>query len=458
MKNNLINLLSVILLFIMLDMYVPTYVSYASTDELKTVGPILVTPKYESNDTIVADYIIKPATDSSTDMYSIIQNTLNECHAQGGGTVFLEEGIYYISKSITVPELCTLRGDYQDPDKVTDASTLNYGTIIVTDVYDVYKNKYGPDNYLENSTCDLSNDAQGIFGDFPDMEKTGLFNLSNSSGVVGLTIYYKNQNINAPIVQPWTFYYGNRRLMTIKNVTLINSYLGIGRSTADGGSQSDQVHEMLMIENVKGTVLKKGVLLHNSSDVGTVAGLSLEPKYWADANLSALGESGTKPTIDAIMSKTRSLYGLGLVLTDIEQQQIANVTIKGYKNGVYIPKDDEDQSAVNVQIRRRAMGSGLIYNLKVSNCEFGLKAEDGYELDWRCGYYISNSSIEGSMYAIYNNSKDFMGRQGTLQLNDVELKGRVGGNAPIIYYSKEAGCYVSVYDKVGNGRKCNRDN
>ena len=411
-------IISLLLTIMMVLSYVPPLISYAEGDSNTSV-PTLVSTQYETNDTVVADYVIKPAGDSSIDMYSTIQDTLNACYDQGGGTVFLEEGIYYISRNITIPKLCTLRGDYQDPDKNT--GTLEYGTIIVADV-----------NNIQYSSS--------------DMERTGLFNLSNSSGVIGITVYYKNQSITNPVEQPWTFYYGNKNLMTIKNVTMINSYRGIGRSTADGGrDEPEQVHEMLMIENVKGTVLMKGVVLHNSSDVGTVTGLSLQPNYWSTANLSALGESGTKPSSDTIISKIKSMNGKGLILTDIEQQQFANITIVGYKYGVYIPKDD------GVEVKIRAHGSGLMYNLNISNCNYGIMAEDGHELDWRCGYYITNSYIEGSEYALYNKAVNLNGKAGTLQLNDVTLKGKVGGTAPIIYYSKEAGDYVSVYDKVGSG-------
>ena len=416
-------IISILIVLMMVLSYVPPFISHAEANESNiTVGPVLVTTKYETNDTVVADFVINPAEDTSTDMYATIQTALNDCSNNGGGTVWLSEGVYHISRNITIPKSCTLRGDYQEPSKYT--GTLKYGTIIVADV-----------NNIQYDTT--------------DNERTGLFKLSSSSGIVGITVYYKNQSITNPVEQPWTFYYGNKTLMTIKNVTFINSYRGIGRSTADGGvDESDQVHEMLMLENVKGTALKTGVLIHNSSDVGTVTGLSLTPYYWSSANLNAIGESGTNPSYDAIASKIKSIDGKGLVLTDVEQQQYTNVTIAGYKYGIYIPKDDR------VQVKRRAMGSGLMYNFNISNCKYGIMVEDGYELDWRCGYYITNSYIEGGEYAIYNNSAvepTGTGKRGTLQLNDVTLKGKIGGAAPVIYYSDEDGKYISANDKVGNG-------
>ena len=75
-------------------------------------------------------------------------------------------------------------------------------------------------------------------------------------------------------------------LFTIKNITLINSYLGIGRSTKEIIGSG-----MVMIENVKGTVLKKGVQIHNSGEVSTIVGLTLKPKYWASANIKAFNDN-----------------------------------------------------------------------------------------------------------------------------------------------------------------------
>lgn len=378
-------------------------------------APRLIQPFYNTNHFIVADYVVSPI---GGDMTSSIKKALDKCKNNGGGTVFLNRGIYAVSSPITIPSGCALMGDWQDPDNYQ--GTLDYGTKIVVDV-----KKFKSDN--------------------SNLELTGLFKLEPSSGVEGLTIYYKNQNINNPTKQPWTFhyYFHGRMLYTIKNVTLINSYQGIGcAKNLESGA-----HEMLMIENVKGTVLKTGVLIHNSADVGTITGMTLSPKYLANANLKAFEDDSSNISEKNIAKAIKKNGGIGMYLTDVEQSQYVDINLSGFKYGIYFP-DARD-------IKSRAFGSGVFYNLNISDCEYGIKAETGiYKcsaygigcsmVDERWGYLISNSSIEGSEYAIYNDSPAFSnGLQGTIKLNDVSVKGKVGGVAPVIY-NNNGNSYVNI--------------
>ena len=360
-----------------------------------------------------------------------IQNTLNRCNANGGGTVWLERGIYIISSPITIPSMCTLMGDWQNPDNYQ--GVLDYGTKIVVDV-----KKFKSDNN--------------------NLEETGLFKMKSSSGVIGITIYYKNQNINNPIAQPWSFYYTTwvedysrsepSMLFTIKNVTLINAYRGIGRSLNE-----NYVHEMLIIENVKGTILHRGVVIHASSDVGTISGLSLDSKYWANANLKAFSDSSSNYATNKIVNSIKSNGGIGMIITDIELSQYADIEISGYKYGIYLP------NAAAKNITTRGSGSVVFYHLNIHNCERGIFVEEGTHpvhnstmLDYRSGYLIANSHIEGSDYAIYNNSSSVMynGKKyvGTLKLHDVEIQGKVGGNGDIIYNNGSSGNYISMSKEI----------
>ena len=399
---------------------------------LGDTSPSLITPYYSTNHFIVADYVISP---SNSDMTDTIQNALNSCYSSGGGTVWLERGIYMVSKPITIPNGCTLMGDWQDPDNYS--GTLDYGTKIVVDIYN-----FKPDS------------GNG--------EQTGLFRVKSASGIEGITIFYKNQNITNPSIQPWTIYYTTYfddiaepgkapgTLFTIKNVTMINSYRGIGRSLDEKISAN-----MLNIENVKGTILKKGLVIHDSGEVGTINGLTLSPKYWSKANLKAFNINTTNPSESSIISKIKEMDGIGLTLTDVEQSQYTNVFIMGYKYGIYIPN--------NSIIKTRAMGSGEFYNLNITNCNIGIMVEDGYYkdcgiknctmLDHRLGYAISNSTIEGSQFAIYTQNPVINGSQGTIKLNDVSIKGKVSGQGAVIYSNN--GNYISVTKDIDLTGKIN---
>jgi hypothetical protein len=421
--------------------------------------PRLITPTYSTNHFIVADYVLNP---SNSDMSDSIQNALNSCYQNGGGTVWLNKGIYYVSKSISIPSGCTLMGDYESPgsygidsnatyDKSEDSwsksssnttvnTKLDYGTKIVVDVNG--NNKYSSSK----------------------IEQTGLFIMSSSSGIEGITIYYKNQNIENPKPQPWSIYTppllediaepgkGPGMLYTIKNVTLLNSYLGIGRGLLEGIGTG-----MLRIENVKGTVIKKGVQIHNSGESSSITSLSLLPEYLAYANLKAFNDNSSNKSIDTIMNAIKKNEGIGLYLTDSELAQYIKIDIKGYKYGIYIPVRPTDQDMRNlnntdVKVRARSTGSGEFYNLNISNCNYGIFADSKENtlsfVATFVGYVITSAYIEGSDYSIYINtpiiSSGSKKGQGTIKLNGVELVGKTGGNGGLIYYDEETEDYLSL--------------
>ena len=417
-------ILSLTIIIVMVLSYVPPFISRVEASGANIrLGPELITTKYESEDTIVADYVIEPSTYPDEDMSQKINNALLNCYSNGGGTVYLPAGIYKISKPINVLASCNLRGDYQDPDKYT--GNLEYGTILLVDVNNV------------------------DYGEYTDPETTGLIKISHGSGINGITVYYKNQNINNIVPQPWSIYYGESPFPTIKNVTLINSYLGIGRSL-----QERNPHSRLTIENVKGTVLKKGIVEHDSGEVNSTSKVTLSPKYWENANLSAFNDNAQKTSQENIVAKIKAIGGMGIELTDDEMAQFSDIKISGYEYGIYFP-------SANV-IQPRIMASGSMYNIYIDNCSYGIYVDRvdtgiyhtdtpfyaGYNdtsmLDFYSGYVISNSYIEGSKCAIWNHSPEINGYIGTIKLNDVTIKGLTGGAGRILFYSEDSDSYIDV--------------
>ncbi len=119
MKKNSIMLLIILFIIIIASITIFNNIN-KSTYSIDTDSASLIIPTYETNDTIIADYIISPAENSNTDMSNTIQNALNSCMNALGGTVLLKKGIYHVSNPITIPKSCTLRGDWQDPDNITN--------------------------------------------------------------------------------------------------------------------------------------------------------------------------------------------------------------------------------------------------------------------------------------------------------------------------------------------------
>lgn len=336
----------------------------ASTEPVKSEKlastPCVIDTVYPAEDVVIADIIATNSVfgaDSTgmTDSTAAIQNAIDACYAAGGGTVFLPAGRYLVTGAIAVKTFVTLRGDWQDPDTGT-----SYGTIIIADVA---------------STAD---------------NLPALFTIMGSAGVMGLTVYYPDQDIENVKPYPYTFYVsgeGGFMLQSILNCTVINGYKGIG-ACVDGGG-----HEMMTVENVKGTFLYCGATAYNQSDVGTWKNMTLSGKYWAQAG-SGL-KSAPRSKIDAYTRKNAA----GLVLGDLEWTQFANIKIEDFKYGIHLVKG------------KRIEFAGSLYDLCIKRCDVGLQVDS---IDARWGVVIANSQIYGSEHSIMNNTFGVVKLAGTV--------------------------------------------
>ncbi|MBQ8718023.1 MAG: hypothetical protein IJY66_02015 [Clostridia bacterium] len=325
-------------------------------------GPIIVNTQYTTEDVVIADiylseedYGIDPT--GTDDASNIIQKALNDCQAKGGGTVYLPAGKYRITKNINIPSCVCLRGDWQDPDAGDE-----YGTVIIADVKSA------------TSTSE------------------GLFNISGSSGVHGMTVYYPNQSVEDPKPYPPTFFVraaSSQGFMayTVANVTVINGYEGIRTHRENG-------HEQLTVENFKGTFLSIGLYLTNSSDVGTCTNITVRPTYWP-AFARAMGY--TVPDEAALKKYTRA-NATGFVIGDLEWTEFIHITVSDCKRGIHIIDG------------ARISFAGSFYDTVIMDTDIALQADD---MDVRWGMQISNSYLVGSENAIVNNSDAVIKTAGT---------------------------------------------
>ena len=274
-----------------------------------------------------------------------IQKALWDCFYAGGGTVYLPAGTYLITDTIYVPSYVTLCGDYQDPDAIKEGDELEYGTIVLAQV------------------------------DSTDSDSTGTFILRGSSGVVGLTVYYPEQTLNKVLPYPYTFYVpigtdGNR-VMTIKDVTVINGYRGIG-------TQYDKNHECLLVDNFKGTFLKTGLALHNQSDVGRFNDVTVSSQYWAEASSSCMAKE-EKASIEAYTKENT----VGILTSCLEWTTFSNIAIDSCKTAVQLV----DGARTN---NGKSLNAISMIDVNVTNCGKGILADS---MDPRWGSVIARSSI-----------------------------------------------------------------
>ena len=361
--------------------------------------PVIVETVYPTDDVVIADIILTEAPYSADntgneDVTAVLQKAIDDCAANGGGTVWLPEGEYRLTGNVYIRQFVTVRGEYQDPDVGKE-----YGTVIIADV---------PSE---------------------DIMTPGLFTVGASAGAVGLTVWYPEQDIENVKPYPYTFYApGNADYMlnTIKNCTLINSYRGIG-ACSECENDIYQCHEMLTIENVKGTCLYEGLNSYNSADVDTVKTLYILNKYWAEA-----GEAFNAPEEKLIDEYTRK-NGYGLVIGDLEWPQFADVRVSDMLYGMQFREPE------------RYSYSGIFTDLYITDCTYGIYAIDHVIVhrgeSWGTG--ILNGRIEGSEYAIYE-----MGKHAKV-LTNVEIEGKVKGKN-IRQYKTDMSSFAPDYNKTYN--------
>ncbi len=372
------------------------------------ISPRLVTASY-SEEQIVADVI--PTQDGyvvrgngTVDCTTGIQKALNDCETAGGGTVYLPAGEYMITGSLTIPARVTLAGDWNDPDTM---QSNNYGTVILANV---------PSQ---------------------DINEGGLFNLGGSGGVVGLTVYYPNQSLDAIKPYPAVFYTdgrgGNYMLSTVKNCTVINGYRGIGACCHTVNSNA---HEQLTVENVKGTFLYTAAEVYNQADVGTWENVVVSGRYWANAK----GRFMHSVDSNAVNAYTDA-NTVGMMLGDLEWTEFSGLIIEHCNIGLKIVKGQRIQFA------------GSLFNISITDCSTGILVED---LDPRWGMLIANSTIDngiqnttGGLVKAVNVTVKGKGCSGSVtretvnEINDITL--------PKVAYNRSAS-YMKIADLTKDGK------
>jgi len=332
--------------------------------------PCIIPTMYPTEDVVIADIIATQAPycadpTGQTDSTEAIRQALNDCASLGGGTVFLPAGVYMLSETVQIPPFVTLRGDWQDPDMGNE-----YGTVI--------------------KACQPSSDH----------DETGLFLLGGSGGVVGLTVFYPDQGVGEDCKPyPFTFYTTgvghNYMLSTVKNVTVLNGYRGIGACCTDGGN----AHEQLTVENFKGTFLYCGAEVYNQADVGTWQNVSISTEYWKGIPDDTWMKAPSDEAIDSFVSQSAT----GLILGDLEWTEFVGLKIDGCKTGINIVKG------------KRIEFAGSLYDISVTECGSGIVIDS---MDERWGMLIAKGTVEGG---IVNNTL------GLLRMSDVEVKGEILG-------------------------------
>ncbi len=357
-------------------------------------GAVMVATQY-SSDVVVADVIATDAPYSAdptgkTDSTTAIQNALYDVEDLGGGVVYLPAGDYLVTRTIFVPAGVVLQGDWQDPN-TTNAP--EYGTVILA------------------RPTPLSKQEERSRASNP------LIYMDSKCGLVGLTFYYPDQRMTDPIPYGYTVYGEAPRIAALRDITMINSYRGVGV-----GAMQTATHELMQNESLRICALDTAIEMYRSSEVGYTVDVCISPSYWIEA-----GRGWACKDADALRKYCKE-NTLGLVFNDLDDEDFSTLTIEGCRTAIYMPSTPDVPQGF----------WGLMYDITITDCMYGIVAE---ELCGSIGTVIAKAEIDADKKAIVNSSGG-----GSMKLSGITLTGKGGicAEGGDIYLDEESD--LSQYD------------
>ncbi len=366
-------------------------------------GATMVKTLYTADDVVVADVIATEAPyhadpTGKSDSTKAIQDALYAVEELGGGVVFLPAGQYLVTRTVFVPAGVVLQGDWQDPTTTDDPK---YGTIILAKPAPLKKSQM--ENRAENP----------------------LFYMDGKCGMIGLTFYYPEQNIADPIPYGYTIYGEAPRIAALRDITMINSYRGVGV-----GTMMTTAHELMQNESLRICALDTAIEMYRSSEVGYTVDVMISPSFWIEAGCGFACKDA-----DALRAYCKQ-NTMGLVFNDLDDEDFSTLYIEGCRTAIYLPSTPDVPQGF----------WGLIYDVTIKDCMYGIVAE---ELCGSIGTVIAHAEIDADKKAIVNSSGG-----GSMKLCGIKLtgKGKVHAEGGDIYLDDESD--ISQYEiRYGSYKK-----
>jgi hypothetical protein len=228
--------------------------------------------------------------DGSADATGPIQRLLDS-KALTGGEVSLPSGQYLLKGTLSIPSGVTLRGSWDEPHhgEVWDKGS----TLLIT-----------AGRGQENGAAAIE--------------------LKADAAVAGFTMLWPDQTPKAITPYPWAIL-GHGRHGSVENVTFVNAYQGIKMGDPDGS--------LHLIRNVFGCVLRRGIMIDNTHDIGRLENVHFNPTYWLESHSCSLGNNEQDPAQQKSVYDfiTRNLEAFTFAHSDWEY--VTNTFVWGAKSG-----------------------------------------------------------------------------------------------------------------------------
>ncbi|WP_462345408.1 discoidin domain-containing protein [Coprobacter fastidiosus] len=319
----------------------------------------LIKPAYPTKDAFVAGYSVTDfgaKGDGITDDTESFQKGLNSLTNVGpskvnGGILFVPAGKYVIKGNLNIPKGVTIRGEWKKPEKGQPIE----GTILMA------------------------------YAGRGDENATPLITMEPAAGVMDLAIWYPEQTPDnivpypASIVMGKPKHFGNE-YCNVKNITLVNSYIGIAISRVNGGGCP-------VFYDIYGSPLSVGIEIDYIADVGRIDRVDFSPAYWCGSGLP------DSPAAGGSFDKWIYENGTGIMMRKNDWSYTTNITVEGYKVGFNAaPSITNEGSKPN----------GQNYQLKVIGCKTGIQCDA-----------IANSGIQFTRSIIKNCENGVVVNKGT---------------------------------------------
>lgn len=314
-----------------------------------------------------------------------------------GGTLYIPEGRYRIDGQLLLHRGLTIRGDWKKPEKGQPIK----GTILMA--------YYGKNVDVNDSIVS---------------ERKAFITMEPCTQVSHLAVWYPEQNATNPVSYPPTFlygrpgYWGNEHCM-VRNVTMVNSYIGIRFSATNGGGCPN-------VFGVYGTPLYIGIKMDNIADVGRLDGISFSPGYWKGSGLEGAGDAS------AWMYEN----GRGMHMNRIDWSYTCNADIEGYKYGFYTGMMfRNDKGELN-----SSDPNGEQYNMNISNCYYGI--------------YMENTASVGLLFSRVNTQHCWIGIGASERANGVATfyGCNIHGAGAAVRTPEKSGEKMQFHDCVFDGK------
>jgi hypothetical protein len=202
-----------------------------------------------------------------------IQQAIDAVGAQGGGVVFVPPGFYRIDGTLSLGYGVTLQGAGGSLDGTVLLATAGRGD---------------------------TNAAPFISASLTEV------------GIMDLAVYYPEQTPDN--IQPYPATIRTRGAATLRNILFCNSFFGADVPMINGS----------VIENVRGTVLNRGIFAPFSSEFSWMRDVEFSNRCWEQANEVFEGASMSAAAREALGTYTRQN------LTGLELQRLDGLVIDGF--------------------------------------------------------------------------------------------------------------------------------